>query len=154
MALNLEGNIRLSLINTVQAVRHCKSALAIFNNLLPTDPIKEAYYQDAINNLTLAYDSIMALPIDIQLPPNPIFPTDPIHPGDPVLPTDPIQIIRLSNIRAQLSLDMTNDAIKYNDQAILLSSDNDTLGGYLVLIRAELGLARDSLIAALDIVTL
>ena len=140
--------VRLSFIHTVQALRHSRSALAIYDNLLPTDPVKEQYYQDAIYYLTAAYDGIVALPLDIQLP------GDPVIPPNPVFPTDPVQIIRLSNIRAQLSLEMTKDAIKYIEEAISLTQEIDdpaSLHALLTGISFELGFAENSLILALDI---
>jgi hypothetical protein len=151
LSLNLKANVRLSFIHTVQAIRHSKSALDIINNLLPSDPIREQYYQEAISNLTLAYDGIVSLPLNIQFPTDPILPTDPIH------PSDPIQIIRLSNIRAQLSLNMTNDALKYIEEAISLTQESDdpaSLYALLTGISFDLGFARSSLMLALDIPTL
>lgn len=50
-----------------------------------------------------------------------------------------------------LSLDKTNVAINYIDQAIVLNGNYDTLGGLLTLIKfGDLIPARDALIAGLN----
>jgi len=148
MTPSLVTNVRLAHNRTVQAIRFASSALRTIQQLqpqigLPPNPIKPLLYQDAIDSLTEALFGIRALPLDIQLP------TDPVFPNDPVVPQDNRLIIRLSDNRATLALNNTNDAIANIEQAISLT-DSDTLGGQLFFIQLDLESARDSLVAGLD----
>ena len=148
MSLNLVTHVRLAHNRTVQAIRFATSALRIIQQLqpqigLPPNPIKPQLYQDAINSLTEALFGIRALPLDIQLP------GDPIHPGDPIVPQDNRLIIRLSDNRATLALNNTNDAIAFIEQA-RSQTDDDGLGGKLFSIQLDLEAMRDALVAGLD----
>ncbi|MGJ7922148.1 hypothetical protein [Neobacillus sp. LXY-4] len=150
MTTNVVSNVRLALAHTVQAIRFAKSALNLFQKLssFPSapNPIKEQYYQDTIDHLTEAFLAIKALLFDSE------YAIDPSYPANPLVP--PIQdnqvLIKLSNNRAALVLERTNNAINNIDQAILLSSENDKLSGQLVFIRFDLVSARDALVAGFN----
>lgn len=149
MALNLATNLKLSYIQTVQALRESKTALGLVKKLYPTDPIRELYYQGSVDSLTSAIDGLFDLPLDIKFPSDPVIPPNPITPpiGDNQL------IIKLANVQAQLAINKTVDSIKYIDQALLLVGEFDTLGGLITFIKNDLVDARNDLQAAIDLPT-
>ncbi|MGM0777933.1 MAG: hypothetical protein ACQEXE_16360 [Bacillota bacterium] len=146
MPSNLVATVRIALARTVQAIRFSNSAKQIIEQLegelLPPNPIKPQLYQDAIDSLTDAFTTFQTPPLNVQAPPNPVLPPNPILPNNTVR-------IKLSDNRAILALDRTNDAIKYIDTAILLSAEPD-ITGQLVLIRTQLVDAQLSLNAGID----
>ena len=150
MSKTIVSNVREALAHTVQAIRFAKSTLSLFQKLssFPSapNPLKELYYQDALDNLTEAYLGIKALLFDAQYPIDPSYPTPPIIP--PV--QDNQLLMKLSNNRASLVLARTNNAIAILDQAILLSDENDSFNGQLVFIRCDLNSARDALVAGFN----
>ncbi|WP_394137165.1 hypothetical protein [Cytobacillus oceanisediminis] len=134
MAPNLVTNVRLSFIKTRQALQFTHSALNIFQQLhifgLPPNPIKIVRYQDAIADLTNATIAFQALPLDVQLPPNPILPPHPIFP--PNLSNQ--VIIKLAQDRTLLAMNRTEASIQFIDAALALSQ-SDTLTGLLAAIK-------------------
>jgi hypothetical protein len=135
---------------TVQAIRFAESALVIFQEIYPhplsPNLIKEQFYQDAVGGLTEAYLAIKSLPFDTQYPSDPIYPNTPIVPGG----QENQQLIKLSDNRAALAQERSDDAIKLIDQALQQSNDNDSLGSQLIFIKIFLESARDALIAGLN----
>ncbi len=150
MSSSLAMNVRATMAYTVQAIRFAESTLVIFRELSPhplsANLIKEQFYQDAVEGLTEAYLAIKSLPFDTQYPSDPIYPNTPIVLGS----QENQQLINLSDNRAALAQDRTDDAIKLISQAIQQSGDNDSLSGQLVFIKIFLESARDALIAGLN----
>lgn len=146
MSTNLVATVRIVLALTVQAIRFSNSAKLIIQQLegfgLPPNPIKPQLYQDAIDSLKDAFNTIQAPPLNIQ------WPTDPILPPNPIYPNDPIRI-KLSDNRALLALDRTNDAIRYTHTTILLSADPG-ITEQLLLIRFQVKAARLALEDGID----
>ena len=150
MSSNMLTNVRFALAYTVQAIRYTESALIFFRELsafpFPPNPIKEQFYQDAIDSLTESYLAIKSLPFDTYLPSDPLFPNIPVAPEI----QDNELLINLSDNRISLALNKNNESINNINQAILLSSKNDKLNGQLLFIRLELELARESLVAGMN----
>jgi len=150
MSSNIISNVRFALAYTVQAIRYTESALIFFRELnafpFPPNPIKEQFYQDAIDSLTEAYLAIKGLPFDTYFPSDPIFQNIPIAPEI----QDNQLLINLSDNRITLAFNKTNDTIAFINEAILQSSKNDKLQGQLIFIRIELESARDSLVSGIN----
>jgi len=150
MSSNILTNVRLALAHTVQAIRYTESSLVFFRELtafpFPPNPIKEQFYQDALDSLTESYLAIKSLPFDTS------FPSDPLFPNIPVAPEiqDNELLINLSDNRISLAINKINESINDINQAIVLSSKNDKLNGQLLFIRLELELARESLFAGIN----
>lgn len=138
LSTNLVATVRIVLALTVQAIRFSNNAKLIIQQLegfgLPPNPIKPQLYQDAIDSLTDAFNTIQAHPLNLQ------WLTDPILPLNPIYSNDPIRI-KLSDNRALLALDRINDAIRYIHTALLVSADSD-ITEQLLLIRFQVKAAR------------
>ncbi|MDR4946681.1 hypothetical protein [Neobacillus cucumis] len=150
MSSNIVTSVRFALAYTVHAIRYTESALIFLRELqaypFPPNPIKEQFYQDAIDSLTETYLAIKSLPFDTY------FPTDPVFQNIPIAPEiqDNDLLITLSDNRISLALNKTNDSINVINQAILLSSKNDKLNGQLIFIKLELEAAKDALVSGVN----
>ncbi|MEH7440055.1 hypothetical protein V7182_21655 [Neobacillus drentensis] len=142
MSPNFITNVRLSFIKTRQALQFTHSALNIYQQLFPADPIKIASYNDAFANLTSASNAFISAPFDVHYPSDPILPPNPIFP--PNVNND--VIIKLAQNRTLLAISRTNDAIKYINTAISLT-DSDAIASLLIGIRA---FQEDALVALED----
>ncbi|WP_160719377.1 hypothetical protein [Bacillus sp. USDA818B3_A] len=150
MSSGILSHVRFALAHSVQAIRYTESALIFFRELtaypFPPNPIKEHFYQDAIDHLTEAYLAIKSLPFDT------FFPSDPIFQNIPVAPEiqDNEILINLSDNRITLALNKTIETINDISQSILLSGKNETQKGQLIFIKLFLETARDSLMAGIN----
>lgn len=141
MLPKVAANVHLALMNTRQAIRFAKSALSIFQQLIPPNPVKIALYEAAVDSLTTAFITIQTFPTDPDLPKDSIVPPNPVFP-----PFEDNQlIIKLSENQTVLATDKTNDAIKYLETSLLLLrvSEADILH--------PLALARLDLVSTLDV---
>lgn len=147
MLPKVAANVHLALMNTRQAIRFAKSALGIFQQFIPPNPVKMALYESAIDSLTTAFITIQTFPTD------PDFPNDPIIPPNLVFPPleDNQLVIKLSENQTVLAIDKNNDAIKYLETSLLLLrvSETDILHP-LALARLDLVSTRDVLITVLE----
>jgi len=150
MSSNIVSNVRYALAYTVQAIRYTESALIFFRELtafpFPPNPIKEQFYQDAIDSLTEVYLAIKCLPFDTYFPSDPIFQNIPIAPEI----QDNQLLINLSDNRITLAFEKTNETIEFITEAISLSGKNDKLQGQLIFIKIELEAARVSLVSGIN----
>ncbi|MEH7098334.1 hypothetical protein [Neobacillus vireti] len=150
MSSNIVSNVRFALSYTIRAIRYTESALIFFRELnafpFPPNPIKEQFYQDAIDSLTEVYLAIKGLPFDTYFPSDPIFQNIPIAPEI----QDNQLLINLSDNRITLAFDKTNETIKFINEAILLCGKNDKIQGQLFFIKMELESAKDSLVSGIN----
>ncbi|WP_342046294.1 hypothetical protein [Bacillus sp. OTU530] len=147
MLPKVSANVHLALINTRQAIRFAKSALNIFQQLNPSNPVKIALYEAAVDSLTTAFITLQTFPTDPTLPNDPTIPPNAVFP-----PLEENQlIIKLSESQIVLAMEKTNDAIKYLEVALLLLRvrESDILHP-LSLARHDLAATQDVLITVLE----
>ncbi len=146
MSSSIELNVQISLIYTIQAIRFLQSALVIINKLLTPNQIKRKYYQDAFDSLIIAFDSLILLPIDLEQT------LDTSSTNKIVIAVEDNLIIILSDNQAQLSINMTYEAIKYIGKAILLAtiSDDIPLIQKLIVIKTEFEIALYELVTGIN----
>ena len=147
MLPKVAANVHLALMNTRQAIFFAKSALSIFQQLIPPNPVKIALYEAAIDSLTTAFITIQTFLTDPDLPKDSIIPPNLVFP-----PFEDNQlIIKVSGNQTVLAMDKTNDAIKYIETALSLLRVSETdIPHPLASARLDLVFTRDVLITVLE----
>ncbi|WP_129731997.1 hypothetical protein [Ectobacillus funiculus] len=147
MLPKVAANVHLALMNTRQAIFFAKSALSIFQQLIPPNPVKIALYEAAIDSLTTAFITIQTFLTDPDLSDDSIIPLNLVFP-----PFEDNQlIIKVSGNQTVLAMDKTNDAIKYIETALSLLRVSETdIPHSLALARLDLVSTRDVLITVLE----